>query len=70
MSDPLYHQIMEFTQKNERISVSVLQRKFSVGYMRAFHLLEQLEADGYITADPSKNENSATKLCVWERSDL
>ena len=70
MSDPLYHQIREFAQKNKRISTAMLQRNFSVGYSRAVRLLEQLEADGYITSDPSKNENNTTKLCVWKRSGL
>ena len=70
MSDFLYPKITEFAKKNKRISTAMLQRNFSVGYSRAVRLLEQLEADGYITSDPSKNENSATKLCVWERSDL
>ena len=46
--DPLYNEIVEFAYETGRISASLIQRKFRLGYNRAARIIDQLEERGVI----------------------
>lgn len=48
MEDELLADIVEFLKEQEYISVSMLQRKFRIGFNRAARLMEDLELRGYV----------------------
>lgn len=54
--DPLYDQVVEFVTESRRGSVSGVQRRFKIGYNRAARIVEQLEAQGVVSA-PGHNGN-------------
>ncbi|WP_153101128.1 DNA translocase FtsK [Paraburkholderia hayleyella] len=49
-SDPLYDQAVEIVIKNQRASISLVQRHLRIGYNRAARLLEQMEQSGVVSA--------------------
>lgn len=54
-SDPLYAEVQAFVTEQGRVSISLIQRRFKIGFNRAANMVEQLEADGIIgPADGSK----------------
>lgn len=46
--DPMYKEIIEFASQTGKISASLIQRKFKLGYNRAARLIDLLEADGLV----------------------
>ncbi len=46
--DPLYNEIVEFAYETGRISASLIQRKFRLGYNRAARIIDLLEERGVI----------------------
>lgn len=53
--DPLYGEVQNFVREQGRASISLVQRRFQIGFNRAARLVEQLEHDGIIgPADGSK----------------
>ena len=46
--DPLYNEIVEFAIKTGRVSASLLQRKYRLGYNRAARIVDLLEERGII----------------------
>ncbi|MWP50074.1 MULTISPECIES: DNA translocase FtsK 4TM domain-containing protein [unclassified Gilliamella] len=54
--DPLFDQVVAFVVETRRASISSVQRKFRIGYNRAARIVEQMEAEGIISA-PSHNGN-------------
>ncbi len=53
--DPLYGEVQSFVSEQGRASISLVQRRFKIGFNRAARLIEQLEHDGIIgPADGSK----------------
>ena len=51
----LYEQVLEFIQEVDEISISLLQRKFRIGYNRSARIIDRLEGHGLIMpADGSK----------------
>lgn len=46
--DPMYKEIIEFAAQTGRISASLIQRRFKLGYNRAARLIDLLEADGLV----------------------
>lgn len=48
-SDPLYDQAVEFVIRNQRASISSVQRHLRVGYNRAARMIEAMEMAGVIT---------------------
>ncbi len=53
--DPLYGEVQAFVSEQGRASISLVQRRFKIGFNRAARLIEQLEHDGIIgPADGSK----------------
>ncbi|WP_139684512.1 DNA translocase FtsK 4TM domain-containing protein [Vibrio tasmaniensis] len=54
--DPLFDQVVEHVVHSRRGSVSGVQRRFKIGYNRAARIVEQLEAQGIVSA-PGHNGN-------------
>jgi len=48
-SDPLYLEVQAFVKDQGKASISLLQRRFRIGFNRAARMMEQLERDGIIT---------------------
>ena len=46
--DPMYKEIVEFATETGKISASLIQRRFKLGYNRAARLIDLLEDDGII----------------------
>ena len=46
--DPLYNEIVEFAVKTGKISASLIQRKYRLGYNRAARIIDLLEERGII----------------------
>lgn len=46
--DELYQEVLFFVKQNSEISISLLQRKFRIGYNRSARLIERLESQGII----------------------
>jgi S-DNA-T family DNA segregation ATPase FtsK/SpoIIIE len=47
--DSLYPEVQAFVKDQGRVSISLLQRRFGIGFNRAARMMEQLERDGVIT---------------------
>ncbi|MGL5223006.1 MAG: FtsK/SpoIIIE domain-containing protein, partial [Plesiomonas shigelloides] len=54
--DALFDQAVQFVTETRRGSVSGVQRKFKIGYNRAARIIEQMEAQGIVSA-PGHNGN-------------
>lgn len=54
--DSLYNEVKQFVIESQKISVSLIQRRFSIGYNRAMRIVEQLEENGVVSA-PDKSRN-------------
>lgn len=53
--DPLYNDVCTYVCSQEQVSISLLQRKFRIGYNRSARLIDTLEARGVVMpADGSK----------------
>ncbi len=53
--DPMYSDAVEFVMSQGRASISLIQRRFRIGFNRAARYIEQMEADGLLgAADGSK----------------
>ena len=48
--DPLYEQAVDVVVKNQRASISLVQRHLKIGYNRAARLIERMEQEGIVTA--------------------
>lgn len=48
--DPLYPDAKRIVQENRRASISLIQRHLRIGYNHAARLIEQMEADGLVSA--------------------
>ncbi len=46
--DPLYHDIITFLESVDDVSISLLQRKFHIGYNRSARIIDHLETQGRI----------------------
>lgn len=54
-SDPLYDEAVEFVRQQGKASISLIQRKFRIGFNKAARFVEQMEQDGIIgPADGSR----------------
>lgn len=59
--DCFYDDAVKFLQETEYVSIPRIQRKFRIGYNRAARLVEQLEANGIVTAP---GHNGAREVLV------
>ncbi|MCL1985226.1 MAG: FtsK/SpoIIIE domain-containing protein, partial [Betaproteobacteria bacterium] len=48
-NDTLYPEVQSFVKDHGKASISLLQRRFRIGFNRAARIMEQLERDGIIT---------------------
>jgi len=48
-SDLLYPEVQSFAKEQGEVSISLLQRKFQIGFNRAARMMDQLKRDGIIT---------------------
>lgn len=48
IEDELYPQILDFVKVADEVSISMLQRKYSIGFNRSARIIEKLELDGII----------------------
>ena len=46
--DPLLHEVMSFLSEIDEVSISLLQRRFKIGYNRSARLIEMLEMQGKV----------------------
>ncbi|MDR1962866.1 MAG: DNA translocase FtsK 4TM domain-containing protein [Planctomycetaceae bacterium] len=66
--DELYHQAVEFIIQQGRGSLSLLQRRFSVGYSRAARMIEFMAEDGVVGPyNGSKAREVIMTLRDWKR---
>ncbi len=54
--DPLYEDIREFAVKEGRISTSLIQRRFKIGYGRAARIIDSLERAGVVSPSDGTNK--------------
>ena len=55
VDDPIYSEAIQFVLENGKVSISLLQRRFRIGFNRAARFVEQMERDGILSeADGSK----------------
>lgn len=59
--DDLYDQIVEFVIRKQQASVSLIQRKFKIGFNKAATMIDQLEENGII-GPPTGNSKPRTVL--------
>lgn len=50
--EQLYQEVVEFLKSVDEVSISLLQRKFRIGYNRSARIIELLEAQGLIMQEP------------------
>jgi len=55
--DPLFDEVMSFITETRKVSISSIQRKFRIGYNRSARLVDQLQAQGVISAPSGANSN-------------
>ena len=48
-TDPLYDQTVEMVTQERRVSISQVQRKHKIGYMRAANLVDAMEDSGVVS---------------------
>ena len=53
MSDEYYDRAVDLAREKGGCSVSLLQRRFQIGYSRASSLIDELERDGILGPMPS-----------------
>ena len=72
--DPLFEEVAEYVVKRAEVSVSDLQRKFAVGYLRGCRIMEQLESVGIVTSgqhpDSEHNPNDKYSVLVKGKKEL
>ncbi len=47
--DELYAEVLDMIRSEDRISTSLIQRRFQIGYNRAARIVEQLEEEGFVS---------------------
>ncbi|TEW54956.1 DUF87 domain-containing protein [Psychromonas sp. RZ22] len=55
--DPLFDEVVAFITETRKVSISSVQRRFRIGYNRSARLVDQLQAQGVISAPSGANSN-------------
>ena len=63
-NDFLYKEVKLYVQSLEQVSISLLQRRFNLGFNRAAKLFDRLEAENIIV--PNNNDNKARRVIKQE----
>ena len=66
LPDPLYDQAVRIVLANRFVSISMLKRNLRIGYNRAAHLIEQMEAAGLVA---SMQSNGNHDVIVNQKGD-
>ena len=61
VDDPVYAEAVQFVREQGRVSISLLQRRFRVGFNRAARFVEQMERDGLVTPGDSTKPRNVVK---------
>jgi S-DNA-T family DNA segregation ATPase FtsK/SpoIIIE len=64
--DPLYDEVRAFVVQEKKISTSLLQRRFKVGYGRAARILDQLEENGVIAGSQDGGGNKGREVLQYD----
>ncbi|RQZ18112.1 DNA translocase FtsK [Burkholderia sp. Bp9031] len=64
--DPLIGEVEAFVIAKQRVSVSLIQRHFRIGYNRAAQLVEALEKRGVVSAENDKGQRAVLKSAETE----
>ncbi|WP_157128487.1 DNA translocase FtsK [Cupriavidus sp. USMAA2-4] len=59
--DPLYAEVEALVVESQEVSITMVQRRFKVGYNRAARLIEQLEANGVVSAMDDEGKRKVLK---------
>jgi len=59
--DPIYADVEAFVIAKQRVSITQIQRHFTIGYNRAARLVERLEAKGVISAADADGQRKVLK---------
>jgi len=51
--DAIYEEVLQFLSTVEEISISLLQRRFRIGYNRSARIIDMLESQGFIVSSDS-----------------
>ncbi len=62
--DVLYEEILDYAIRTGKISTSLIQRKFSIGFNRAARLIDQFESDGVV--GPAKGSKPRDVLVSYQ----
>jgi S-DNA-T family DNA segregation ATPase FtsK/SpoIIIE len=60
--DPMYDEALEFVTQKGTASISLIQRRFRIGYNRAARIIEQMEREGII--GPAETAGKPRKVLV------
>lgn len=55
--DPLFDEVVNFITETRKVSISSIQRRFRIGYNRSARLVDQLQAQGVVSAPSGANSN-------------
>lgn len=58
--DEIYNEVLQYLEEIDEVSISLLQRKFKIGYNRSARIIDMLEAEGCIA--PSGNGKTRTVI--------
>ena len=67
--DELMPQALKLVMKNGKASISMIQRRFSVGYARAARIIDQMETRGFIDGGLG-NKPRDIKITIEEYNEL
>ena len=68
--DELMPQALKLVMKNGKASISMIQRRFSVGYARAARIIDQMETRGFIEEGGLGNKPRDIKITIAEYNEL
>jgi S-DNA-T family DNA segregation ATPase FtsK/SpoIIIE len=59
--DALYQDIVQFISTVDEVSISLLQRKFRIGYNRSARIIDRLQSEGIIMQEPGGKTRKVIK---------
>jgi S-DNA-T family DNA segregation ATPase FtsK/SpoIIIE len=59
--DDIYEDVLEYLEEIDEISISLLQRKFRIGYNRSARIIDMLEAEGLISSSGNGKTRSVIR---------
>ena len=54
--DPLFDEVVEYAQGQNRLTASGISEKFCIGFNRANRIIRQIEESGVLTSKENDNE--------------